>query len=320
MSDAIRFAQAIADNAGENETELVFKKGDILGVVDTNTGSDDWWEGYLLRDPSQTGFLPRSFVVPIVAKDCEPAGSAQHVYAARAMYDFTSSNPDDLPLTRGEALLASPVADSPEWTEATRGTRSGFVPSNYVEMVGPDQIEQVVTELAGASPAASGASGHKKTKSKAQAPVEQAAPVAYQQQQPQAVPVVAAAAVAETDSASASAGNNKALAAAIAKTRVPEGEKLYTITVCQPHKTPESPPAVKSAANGITVQQLLLKQRTGRPGMDGGHAAGRASDGGGWREARQVRRSQEVYCLCITTPCTCASRATSTTTSKPGEK
>lgn len=245
----VKYVQAIADNAGQTDTELVFSKGEIIAVVDTDTGSDGWWEGYLLRDKDAgSGFFPESFAVPIVPSGEEPA-SGPYVHAARAMYDFTSENPDDLPVSEGDALLASPVADSPEWTEATRGTRTGFVPSNYVEVVDAAGLDGVVQELAGlmgtktaggagksrpalASPAATeAASSHDGSVSAIV--VAGAAPSA-----PPPPPSAPSAATATATSAVSGTGATPSgemppnIVAAIAKTQVPEGEKLYTITVC----------------------------------------------------------------------------------------
>jgi len=148
MSSTIKFVQAIADNNGETDTELVFKRGEIIVVIDTDTGSDGWWEGYLLRDENAgSGFFPQSFAVPIISSDQTPPDGV-YVTAARALYDFSSDNPDDLPISQGNALLAAPVADSPEWTEATRGSRTGFVPSNYVQVADDNEIMDVLQELA----------------------------------------------------------------------------------------------------------------------------------------------------------------------------
>lgn len=249
----VKYVQAFADNAGETDTELVFSKGEIIAVVDTDTGSDGWWEGYLLRDKDAgSGFFPESFAVPIVPSGEEPA-RGPYVHAARAMYDFTSENPDDLPVSEGDALLASPVADSPEWTEATRGTRTGFVPSNYVEVVDAAGLDGVVQELAGlmgtkgggktaggagksrfalASPAATeAASSHDGSVSAIV--VAGAAPSAPPPppSAPSAAAATATSAVSETG-ATPSGEMPPNIVAAIAKTQVPEGEKLYTITVC----------------------------------------------------------------------------------------
>jgi len=83
MSGKKLYVQAIADNNGETDTELVFKRGEIIVVVETDTGSEGWWEGYLLRDKSgQSGFFPESFAVPIISCDQTPPEGvylAQHV-------------------------------------------------------------------------------------------------------------------------------------------------------------------------------------------------------------------------------------------------
>lgn len=254
---AVKYAQAIADNTGETDTELVFSKGEIIVVVDTDTGSEGWWEGYLLRDKDAgSGFFPESFAVPIVPSGEEPAGG-QYVHAARALYDFTSENADDLPVSEGDALLASPVADSPEWTEATRGTRTGFVPSNYVEVVGPADLDAVVQELAGlfgtkgSSGGAASAVGAAKKKPAPPPPAEEEEEEPEPPQDDYASKIVvvgskpappapaaasagAAAVASETPATPTTPSGDVPpnIAAAIAKTQVPEGEKLYTVTVC----------------------------------------------------------------------------------------
>lgn len=245
----VKYVQAIADNAGETDTELVFSKGEVIAVVDTDTGSDGWWEGYLVRDKDAgSGFFPESFAVPIVPAGEEPS-SGPYVHAARAMYDFTSENPDDLPVSEGDALLASPVADSPEWTEATRGTRTGFVPSNYVEVVDAADLDAVAQELAGllgtkgSSGAAKGGAGKSRPAPAPPVETEAASPrgnntTAVAAASAPAPPPAAAVAAAATVAAGSETGTTlngdvpPNIAAAIAKTQVPEGEKLYTITVC----------------------------------------------------------------------------------------
>ena len=135
MSASISYVQAIADSNCESDTVLPFKKGDIIGVTQTDTGSEGWWAGYLLRDKNAgCRYLHQSLVTPIISYDQPPPPECKYKSVARALYNFSSDHPDDLPVSRGNALLVSPVVGTSEWLEVTRGSQTGLVPSSHSEV------------------------------------------------------------------------------------------------------------------------------------------------------------------------------------------
>lgn len=102
------YAQAIADNKGEADSELVFQVGDIIHVISKNTGASGWWEG---ECNEKTGFFPESFVsiidlpgmsevpelAPIPPTPTSPP-PAQLKKRGKVLFDFNSEIEDDLPV------------------------------------------------------------------------------------------------------------------------------------------------------------------------------------------------------------------------------
>ena len=147
MSASVSYVQAIADSNCETDTVLAFRKGDIIGVTQTDTGSEGWWAGYLLRDKNAVcKCLDQSLVAPIISYD-QPAPECKYKSIARALYNFSSDHPDDLPVSRGNALLVAPVAGTSEWLEVNRGSQTGLVPSKYLQIVNRKEEESVLKEL-----------------------------------------------------------------------------------------------------------------------------------------------------------------------------
>lgn len=199
-----KFVRAIADNPGEARTELVFKKGDIIRIVDADTGADGWWEGELLT--GEDGFFPSTFVEVLsddeaervvdeliqqqmeleaqqqqqqqeqermemeaeqerkdkeaaaatarrnsnAKKTAKKAQKAQEDDSkwvddgkvrdkmAKVIFTYTSDNKEDLSVDDGDIIYYADIPGNPEWVDARKGNKKGFVPMSFIKPLSED--------------------------------------------------------------------------------------------------------------------------------------------------------------------------------------
>ena len=195
-----KLARAIADNPGEANTELVFSKGDVIRIVDTDTGADGWWEGELLTT-GDDGFFPSSFVVVLSDEESErvvdeliqqemaleqqemedelaiqqqqqqqpqreeeearkrskeakksnakakkPAedegkwvdDGKKRDKMAKVIFAYTSENAEDLSVEDGDIIYYADIPGNPEWVDARKGNKKGFVPMSFIKPLSDD--------------------------------------------------------------------------------------------------------------------------------------------------------------------------------------
>lgn len=209
-----KLARAIADNPGEANTELVFVKGDVIRIVDTDTGADGWWEGELLTT-GDDGFFPSSFVVILSDEESEKvvdeliqqemalqqqemeeeaeaaaaAAAEEEALAlqqqqqreeeearkreqeeakksaakaktkakkpaedegkwvddgkvrnkmAKVIFTYTSDNAEDLSVEDGDLIYYADIPGNPEWVDARKGNKKGFVPTSFLKLLSDD--------------------------------------------------------------------------------------------------------------------------------------------------------------------------------------
>lgn len=61
----------------------------------------------------------------------------RYILSARALYDYTTTQPDELPLRRGDVLEILDKEDDPWWTARNGSGKLGLIPKNYVNEILP---------------------------------------------------------------------------------------------------------------------------------------------------------------------------------------
>uniref|UniRef100_A0A8C4QZ88 NCK adaptor protein 1a n=1 Tax=Eptatretus burgeri TaxID=7764 RepID=A0A8C4QZ88_EPTBU len=121
----------------EREDELSLIKNTRVTVLEKC--SDGWWRGI---SGSQNGWFPSNYVVEefVSAGTSGSSGSTlcAVLHRVQALYHFTCSSEEELSFSKGEIMevLEKPEND-PEWWRCRKTDgRLGFVPRNYVQVLG----------------------------------------------------------------------------------------------------------------------------------------------------------------------------------------
>ncbi|XP_062889655.1 SH3 domain-containing protein 21 isoform X2 [Mobula hypostoma] len=149
---AKEYYEAMSDYNASAEDELSLHKGDVILVLEKDTGEDGWWEGYL---DGKEGLFPENFVVPYEGtsteqKELSPGdtmvaeilnrmtwwnnaiyNSAKEYYKAAS--DYVAGTEDELSLHEGDVILVL-EKDTGEagWWEACVNGQQGLIPDRLV--------------------------------------------------------------------------------------------------------------------------------------------------------------------------------------------
>ncbi|KAJ7500362.1 hypothetical protein B0H11DRAFT_1908822 [Mycena galericulata] len=99
--------------------DISFAENVILIANPSKTGGD-WWYGKLLRD-GRSGMFPKTYVQEITTMK------------AKAVYEYTASNADELSFSEGEVLSIVDTSEE-EWWKAERDGAVFIVPAGYLEV------------------------------------------------------------------------------------------------------------------------------------------------------------------------------------------
>jgi len=128
--------RALYDFSGETPTDLIFKTGDniiLLELVD-----DQWCKGEL---KGKQGTFPLAFVE--ITKEIPDPEDEDEKFSVEAFcaFEFTGSDPSDLPLKAGQMVRVTAKVDD-EWLYGECGNKRGIFPALFVS-VGEDEIEML---------------------------------------------------------------------------------------------------------------------------------------------------------------------------------
>jgi len=157
--DKKKYARAMYDSV-ENSESLQFKAGDLAEVL---TMDGEWWWVDL---KGQTGYVPRDFfkleeddhgvkkaappppkaevkaAAPIVPPKADEEVLAPGVVVGIALYDYAppSDIENSIGLKKGEKVYLDtnvlPIEEGGEWLFAVSKTKQGYIPRNYVKLLG----------------------------------------------------------------------------------------------------------------------------------------------------------------------------------------
>ncbi|XP_048855771.1 SH3 domain-containing protein 19 [Brienomyrus brachyistius] len=123
-----QWAVARYDFMAETEQELSLQQGDRVQI--TEHVDADWCSGRLR---GKDGIFPMAFVEFCAGPPVEKAG-APGMRRARALYDFTSENNDELSMTVGDIITGVESVDE-EWFVGELRGRRGLVPKSYIQLL-----------------------------------------------------------------------------------------------------------------------------------------------------------------------------------------
>ncbi|KAJ3085616.1 F-BAR and double SH3 domains protein 1 [Quaeritorhiza haematococci] len=145
------------------EGELQLLPGDIITVINKNTGSNAWWEGESIRgrgqfpvnyvesiDNDDTMSVASSSVASMMSSLASSAVNARRTSTvssiaisnnraamgvrAKAIYDYTAQTPEELSFREDDIIQITDSSDN-DWWEGKLNGRSGLVPATYVERI-----------------------------------------------------------------------------------------------------------------------------------------------------------------------------------------
>ncbi|TCD66409.1 hypothetical protein EIP91_001400 [Steccherinum ochraceum] len=105
---------------GQRPEDLTFSEN-VMIVANPSKSGGDWWYGKVVRD-GKAGFFPNTYVEKIQAAQ------------AKALYDYTGNNPDELPFQEGDTLAIVDRTDA-DWWKAEKEGMVFIVPAAYLEAV-----------------------------------------------------------------------------------------------------------------------------------------------------------------------------------------
>ncbi|XP_072103199.1 SH3 domain-containing protein 21 isoform X2 [Mobula birostris] len=135
---AKEYYEAVSDYDASAEDELSLHKGDVILVLEKDTGEDGWWEGYL---DGKEGLFPENLVVPYEGTSAEQkelspgetmvAEISKEYYKAAS--DYVARTDDELSLHEGDVILVL-EKDTGEagWWEACVNGQQGLIPDRLV--------------------------------------------------------------------------------------------------------------------------------------------------------------------------------------------
>jgi len=105
---------------GQRAEDLAFDVATIIVAHPSKSGGD-WWYGKTVAD-DRAGFFPQTYVEKV------------EQVPATALYDYESTNADELGLHEGDALMIVDRSEA-DWWKAERDGRVYVVPAAYVELI-----------------------------------------------------------------------------------------------------------------------------------------------------------------------------------------
>ncbi|XP_072890700.1 SH3 domain-containing kinase-binding protein 1-like isoform X4 [Hemitrygon akajei] len=162
---AKEYYEAVSDYDAGAEDELSLHKGDVILVLEKDTGEEGWWQGYV---NGNEGLFPDNYVVPYagtkaVQKEPSPGdttvaeilnrahttwwsnaiyNSAKEYYKAAS--DYVATTEDELSLHEGDVILVS-EKDTGEggWWKACVNGQQGLIPDRLmVPYAGTEEVKQ----------------------------------------------------------------------------------------------------------------------------------------------------------------------------------
>lgn len=115
--------EALFDFPGQTAEDLSFQKGALIQV--TEHIDAEWRRG---RVEGKEGLYPVAFTQPYHAQPAAGRGSA------RAVFDFTAENEDELTLKVGDIITQVESVDE-QWILGVVGGKRGIVPKNYISLL-----------------------------------------------------------------------------------------------------------------------------------------------------------------------------------------
>lgn len=126
LSETLRVRTLYAYESQRDE-DLSFAENNVILAHPAKEASSDWWYGTLLSDGSgKKGTFPRTYVASI----SQPK-------AAKALYDFEGSSPDEMNLQTDQELHVVDDEDESWWKVVDAHNRILIVPATYVELMAP---------------------------------------------------------------------------------------------------------------------------------------------------------------------------------------
>ncbi|THH31859.1 hypothetical protein EUX98_g2302 [Antrodiella citrinella] len=105
---------------GQRPEDLSFGEN-VMIVASPSKSGGDWWHGTIVRD-EKSGFFPNTYVEKVQSIE------------AKALYDYTGSNPDELPFQEGDSITIVDRTDA-DWWKAEKEGMVFIVPAAYLEVV-----------------------------------------------------------------------------------------------------------------------------------------------------------------------------------------
>lgn len=120
------WAVALFDFPGQTADDLSFHKGALIRVLEHV--DCEWRRG---RVEQREGLYPAAFTQACAAR---PITAQRSDVKAKALFDFTAENEDELTLKVGDILTQVEFVDE-QWILGVVGGKRGIVPKNYVSVV-----------------------------------------------------------------------------------------------------------------------------------------------------------------------------------------
>ena len=124
--------RALYDANVKNDKQLDFKEGDTIVIEDVLPDDDFWMKGYLLKDPTKKGLVPRTFV-KMDSKDQESLTKGSK---CKACIDCKADEDDELSFKKGDIIIITEViTDDNGWIEGfleNDPSKCGIFPVSYV--------------------------------------------------------------------------------------------------------------------------------------------------------------------------------------------
>jgi hypothetical protein len=118
---------------------LSVDEGEIITILNKNTGSPDWWEG---EGRQGKGQFPANYVqileesssaynsIPTRIDTTKTTNQPQ--LQAKAVYDYAAASPDEISIREGDIITVIDSSD-PDWWKGELKGQIGTFPANYVE-------------------------------------------------------------------------------------------------------------------------------------------------------------------------------------------
>ncbi|XP_056418791.1 SH3 domain-containing protein 19 isoform X2 [Hyla sarda] len=118
--------EALYDFTAESEDDLPFRKGDKILIIERL--DSEWYKG---RMNGREGILPAAFVQLCSGQTAWQTQGGKSG-KARALYDFSGENEDELSFKAGDIITAPELVDD-EWMSGELYGKTGIFPKNFVQ-------------------------------------------------------------------------------------------------------------------------------------------------------------------------------------------